>query len=179
MGLEAVEIVMATEEAFGISIPNEAAQQILTVRQLVNYVTEHVQATSEAECMTQRLFYQLRRGFKAEVAALVPRFDLGLPLADVVPKDQWPRVWTAVRERVGTSDWPVFVPWPGLLRDGPRTVRQLIWHLVSSFPRPTPSEGGAWTRSQIEAEVRRIIGEVLGEKDYRLSARFVDDLGVS
>jgi len=179
VGLEGVEIVMATEETFGISIPDEAAQQIVTVRQLVDYVTARVQTTPETECRTQRLFYRLRRGFKTEVAALVPRFDLDLPLADIVHKDQWPRVWTAVRDRVGVSDWPDTVPWPGLLRDGPKTVRQLIWHLVWSLPRPTHTHGGAWTRSRIEAEVRRIIAEVLGEKDYRLAARFAEDLGVS
>jgi len=179
VGLEGVEIVMATEETFGISIPDEGAQQILTVRQLVDYVTTHVQTTPETPCITQRLFYRLRRGFRSEVSALVSRFDLELPLVDMLHKDQWPRVWTAVRERVGASDWPAAVPWPGLLRDGPKTVRQLIWHLVASLPRPTCAEGGTWTRSRIEAEVRRIIAEVLGEKDYRLSARFVDDLGVS
>jgi hypothetical protein len=101
------------------------------------------------------------------------------PIADIVHKDQWPRVWTAVRARVGASDWPESVSWPGLFRDGPKTVRQLLWHLIASLPGPTPTEGGAWTRSRIEAEVRRIIAEQIGKKDYRLEARFVEDLGLS
>ncbi len=178
MGLEGVEIVMATEETFGITIADDMAQQILTVRQLVDYVTSRVRTTPEMECLTQRLFYRLRRGFRMQVAALVPRFHLDLPMADALHKDQWPRVWAAVRASVGAPDWPETVPSPGLLRDGPKTVRQLIWHLVWSLPRPVATEGAAWTRSRIQAEVRRIILEVLNQKDYRLTARFVDDLGV-
>ena len=80
MGMEGVEIVMAVEETFGISIPDDVAQQILTVRQLVDYVTTQVATAPEPVCSTKRLFYQLRRGFKAEVSALVPRFDLDVPL---------------------------------------------------------------------------------------------------
>ena len=125
MGMEGVEIVMAVEETFGISIPDDVAQQILTVRQLVDYVTTQVATAPEPVCITQRLFYQLRRGFKAEVSALVPRFDLDVPLDTIFHKDQWPRVWSAVRGRVGEADWPETVPWPGLFRDGPSPNRLL------------------------------------------------------
>lgn len=38
--LEEVEIVMRLEEEFGIEIPDEDAEKLLTVEQIINYVKE-------------------------------------------------------------------------------------------------------------------------------------------
>ncbi len=38
--LDAVEIVMAVEEEFGIEIPDEEAQKIVTVKDIVDYVSK-------------------------------------------------------------------------------------------------------------------------------------------
>jgi acyl carrier protein len=177
MGLEAVEIVLAAEETFGIAIPDEAAAEIRTPADLIGFIASHVPSISTEACTTQQMFYRLRKGFRSQVPALLNRFDPETELATIVHKDQWPRVWLAVRTAVGGPGWPESVPWPGLLRDGPKTIRQLIWHLAASLPRP--AHGETWPRFKIEAEVRRIIAEVLGKKDFRLSAKFVGELGVS
>ena len=176
MGLEAVEIVLAAEETFGIAVPDEAATDMLTPADLINFIVSHVPTVTTEECMTQQMFYRLRKGFRSQVPALLGRFDPDTELARIVHKDQWPRVWLAVRAAVGEAGWPESVPWPGLLRDGPKTIRQLIWHLVASLPRP--EHGETWPRFRVEAEVRRIIADVLGKKDFRLSAKFVGELGV-
>ena len=41
--LDTVELVMAFEEEFGIEIPDEEAENITTVQDAVNYITQHVQ----------------------------------------------------------------------------------------------------------------------------------------
>jgi acyl carrier protein len=168
MGLDGVEILLATEEAFGIAIPDEVAERLLTPADVVAHVASQVPTTPSAECLTQRLFYRLRQRFRAQVPALVGRFDPDNAASRDHP--QGPVASGLVGETV---------PWPGLLKDGPRTVRQLIWHLVASLPPPRVEAGESWTRERIEGEVRRIIGEHLGVKDYRLDARFVEDLGLS
>jgi acyl carrier protein len=38
--LDVVELVMALEEAFGIEIPDEAASEISTVQEAVNYIQQ-------------------------------------------------------------------------------------------------------------------------------------------
>lgn len=39
--LDAVELIMALEEEYGIEVDDEAAQNIKYVRDLVNYIEEH------------------------------------------------------------------------------------------------------------------------------------------
>ncbi|MFH1898441.1 MAG: acyl carrier protein [Candidatus Desantisbacteria bacterium] len=40
--LDTVELVMALEEEFGIEIPDEDAEKIKTVNDVVSYVSEHI-----------------------------------------------------------------------------------------------------------------------------------------
>jgi acyl carrier protein len=39
--LDTVELVMAFEEEFGVEIPDDAAEKILTVKDAIDYLTEH------------------------------------------------------------------------------------------------------------------------------------------
>ena len=39
--LDIVELVMAFEEEFGVEIPDDAAEKILTVKDAINYIQEH------------------------------------------------------------------------------------------------------------------------------------------
>src|SRR5262245_49836543 len=97
MGLDAVEIVMRAEETFGIQIPDKIAAQILTPAALIHFVAANVPLQPTNDCLSQQLFYRLCRGFRSQLKALSPRFDLDTPLKELLHKDQWPRVWEAVR----------------------------------------------------------------------------------
>jgi hypothetical protein len=179
MGLDGVEIVMRTEETFGIEIPDKIAQQILTPAALVDFVAANVPMKPTEECLSQQLFYRLRRGFRSQLKALSSSFNLDTPLREILHKDQWSQVWAAIRAEVGQPEWPASIPWPGLLNSGPKTVRELIWHVAASLPKPDITAGEGWTRPRIQAEIRRIVGEQVGAWDYRLKDRFVDDIGIS
>lgn len=176
MGLEGVELVVATEEAFAIAIPDAVAERIDTPADLIDYVATQVPTAITPECLTQQLFYRLRRGFRLQLPASTKRFGPEALLASIVEKDQWPQTWLAVRAAVGDATWPEKVQLGGFWKDGPKNVRQLIWQLLASLPKPTATE--VWTKERIEAEVRRIITEVLAKRDYKLSAKFNGDLGV-
>ena len=177
MGLEGLELVLATEETFAIAIPDAVAAAIQTPAELIEFIAANVPIATSRECLTQQLFYRLRRGFRSQVPLMAGRFDLDTELAGILHKNQWHDAWLAIRAASGDSSWPESVPWPGFFRDGPKTVRQLLWHLVATLPRP--SQGESWSRVRIEAEVRRIVAEVLGKKDFDLSAKFIGELGVN
>lgn len=61
MGLDAVEIVMAVEEAFDIRIENGEAEKIITPRQLMDLVMSKVEVATTSICLTHRAFNLLRR----------------------------------------------------------------------------------------------------------------------
>jgi hypothetical protein len=54
MGLDGVEIVMRTEETFGIEIPSEIAAQLLTPAALVDYVAANVPLKATEECLSSK-----------------------------------------------------------------------------------------------------------------------------
>lgn len=59
MGLDTVELVLAFEEEFGIEIPDEDAQNLITVRDVVMFVKKRLKITPPEECFTQKVFYML------------------------------------------------------------------------------------------------------------------------
>lgn len=63
MGLDSVEILMKVEEAFGIKIPDQAAQEIVTVGDLYNAAWRYLSGKHSDKCQSQKLFYKLRRSF--------------------------------------------------------------------------------------------------------------------
>jgi acyl carrier protein len=47
MGLDAVELILAVEEAFGITIPDSAACEMTTPAMMIRFVQETVEACAE------------------------------------------------------------------------------------------------------------------------------------
>jgi hypothetical protein len=63
MGLDSVEILMKVENTFGISIPDEEAEKILTVGDFHDSVWRHLTGKHSDKCKSQHLFYTLRKSF--------------------------------------------------------------------------------------------------------------------
>ncbi len=63
MGLDSVEILMKVEDTFGIKIPDQEAQQILTIGDFHNAVWQHLSGKQSDKCKSQHLFYKLRKSF--------------------------------------------------------------------------------------------------------------------
>ena len=177
MGLDGVAIVMTAEQTFGIDIPDAAAERMRTPRMLLDYVAARVARAADGDCLSQRTFYRVRHGLRSQLAALIPEPGLETPIKAIVHRDQWDRVWTALRTAVGEPFWPEQIPWPGMLGFGPKTIRQLVLHIVRHLP--PPELGSSWTRPQLEAALRRIILEEIGQEGFSLNADFVRDLGIS
>jgi acyl carrier protein len=103
MGLDTVEIVMAVEEAFGIEIPDQPASEILTVRDLIEYVYANVKHADQQVCLTQRAFHRLRK---------VARDEIGIPRYAIRPKTRWETIvpmesrrahWKNIRDAIGVE----------------------------------------------------------------------------
>ena len=84
---------MAIEEEFGIDIPDKHAEGIVTVGMMYDYLKARISETPTQTCLTQRLFYKLRR-------ALLTNFRLNrrdirpeTKLSDLMSTDEIEEGW--------------------------------------------------------------------------------------
>jgi len=180
VGLDAVMIVIEIEQTFGIKITDAEAVGLRTPQLLSRFVADRVQALPDEFCSTQQTYYRLRQGFRAALPTLATDVRLSTRLDELLDREQWPKVWTAVRSAANAPEWPTSVAWPTWrnLRTGPKTIRDLVWHIALAL---TPHRGEApprWTRQQVEHTVRRIVLEESGVgPDYDDEKSF-PDLGI-
>ena len=72
MGLDAAEIVMETEEYFGINMPDEKLEKTDTVSKFIDLVWSHVQEGSESEQGASKGSHSSKKSWsKSEVREIV------------------------------------------------------------------------------------------------------------
>jgi hypothetical protein len=175
--MDGVELVMAFEEAFGIDIPDEVAPGMITPRDTIDYVATQLAAAPADRCLTQPIFYRLRRGVRSVLgtkAHLTPSTEIQ-HLAD---RRAWPGFWAKIRVDAGDPFWPETVPRDGWLSSGPETLRELTGFIAIHEPPPDLERGERWTRERIEWAVRRVIRETIAVERFALDDQYVRDMGV-
>ena len=177
MGLEAVEFVMALEEAFGIAIPDEDAQILLTPGDVVRYLERRL-GQGQGSCLEQRAFYALRRAGINVLNQPRESFRPETQWDAILPSKRRRRAWQLLHHVTGVVPWPRLWWW-GSIEGGQVTIgdtaRYLATHAAANLQRP----GVGWSRSQIETAIRRLMAEHLAIVDFEWEQKFVDDLGVS
>jgi len=175
MGLDIVEFVISVEDAFGIAIPNQVAQNLVTPRAVADYVQSRLAAGNDEVCHSQRAFYMLR-------AAAVQ--SLEVPRGRVTPNSKWrallpggafSKKWKRLGKVVGVSDWPASSI-PGYTPPPSRTVGATAEYLAQRFPALVKGHGSAWSRREIETVLAGLIQHVLGIASFGWDDRFVEDL---
>ena len=112
MGLDAVMIVIEIEQTFGIKITDAEAVGLRSPKLLSNFVADRVQALPEEVCRTQQTYYRLRQGFRAALPSLATDIGLTTRLDELLDREQWPTVWSAVRSAANAPEWPARINWP-------------------------------------------------------------------
>jgi len=110
MGLDSVELVLATEEAFGISIADSEAEHCRTPRDLVALLFSKLTTTDRAICQSQRAFYLLRRECMRSCGHSRSAISLQTSARELIPSEKW----TIVRDALQARSWPELTA-PGLV----------------------------------------------------------------
>ncbi len=176
MGLDTVEIVMAVEQTFGISIPNRDAEKMLTPAHLISYVQQAVSSKPiQQPCLTQRAFHRVRASL-CEVTEF-PRREIRLEtrIDHLFPEDDRPWRWDAFREASGLLSLPHLIFGRGTLLL-PKHVKDIVSLEVSTMSKELRATGN-WTDQEVRSVVRLIISEQLGIKHFDDSDEFIRDLG--
>ena len=176
MGLDSVEMMMAWEDAFGVAIPDHAAERMRTTRDVVDYLERQLPRNPAQPCGTQRAFHRLRTALIAVAGVPRPLVTPSSPARELLPADHAGEAWRGVGRMVGTPRWPRF---PGRLGWHP-TVRDLAGRVFRSDPTAFIDPSDGWSRGNIRAVVRAIVAEEAGLADDSFSddASFHEDLGI-
>lgn len=185
MGLDSVELVMAFEETFQVSISDAEAVTLITPRHVVDLIVSKVglqdgpQSLSLNDQFTARLRDALlTQGIEADL--ITP----DQPLEALFPHRETRRAdWQRLKECLQASRWPR-LRWFGLSADFPPalpTLRHLAeWLAWESLPQLTHEELRSLTRGDVSYLVKGIILYQLGlpESEYDEGKTFVGELGV-
>ncbi|MFO1486728.1 MAG: phosphopantetheine-binding protein [Verrucomicrobiaceae bacterium] len=202
MGLDSVELVLAFEEEFGIAIPDSAAENMRTPRDVIDFVVKERQRVAELDAMKHLLETLGEMGF-ADIrpdmsfnelfgSQRVIRWkELGKRLAPFsIPRDVphgpgcamagWSFLAGAIALFMGrwllagicVLLFAVGWIWSGRTRRIPDSVDS-VEKLAAHLTRP-------FSESEIAEKVRAIVTEQLELKEgvYGEDKRFVQDLGV-
>ncbi len=185
MGLDTVELMLKTEEDFGIVIHDYEAEEVATVGQLHALVVRKLRQVVDAPCLTAHAFYRLRRAlvdlYDYERAWVHPRRTLFevIPSRDPVPH------WAALSfeanltlpplDRVGFWIWGRNAALPGAMTLGQLARETVAWsRLKQGDAEPDVDEEAVYE------QLRDNIVEVAWVKPEAVipEARFVHDLGM-
>ena len=178
MGLDGIELVMAWEDQFDISIPDKDASTLRTPRIAVDCISRLVRATdttTPGPCLSMRAFTRFRRALTTTSSCPRSAVRPGVRLASLLPAKNRTRRWWKVRDLIG-------VPrscFPNLHLGVPRaTIGELSRIAVARAAQSLRDPSAPWTRSQVREVVRAIITDNLAIPEFSDDDDFVLDLRI-
>lgn len=106
MGLDGVELVMAIEEGFGVSITDADAEVCFTPAAVTDLVFGKLRASDERVCVSQRAFYLLRKGLTRTLGVGRRSVVLGADLRSFTGSRSEREVWDDLKNAVQARSWP-------------------------------------------------------------------------
>jgi len=181
MGMDSAELVMAIEEEFGIEIADKDAEQITTVGQMYDYLRRTLRSTPPAHCMTQRMFYRVRRALIENYGAPKQEITLDTRLKDLVPEQELKDAWPFL-DLFAELDFPKLDKnwWPmgRRMSTDVLTLRELLTAMTTLNAEKLPVEPGSdeeiWVR--LSKVIQRQLNVSL--REIQPDASFAKDLGV-
>lgn len=105
MGLEGVELIMATEETFGIEF-SEDAYKLDTPEKVIDYIYDQIGQDKSDVCTSQQAFYLLRRTIQSIFHLDRKMITLETPIWNFIPNSQDGKSWFELQAALGARTWP-------------------------------------------------------------------------
>jgi acyl carrier protein len=150
MGLDSVALVMAFEEEFGIDIPNEVAEHMVTPVIVMEWICNKISAEADdGPCLSMVEFHRVRQEHFTRH---------GVPRRAVTLKSWMPNAWLSQRTVRQEVVQRVGIRATALMKRRKRDSR--------------------WRRSEVREAVRQIIRDQIGIEDFSDHDHFIRDLGI-
>ena len=178
MGLDAVELVIATEDALGIAIPDAEAAAMITPAHLISHVQRAVGSTQDRRaCISLRAFHGVRASLMRSAGVSRSEVALHTRIGTLFPGSRRSHLWDSFRQDSSLVALPDLRFGRGWIFS-PTTVRDLVSVAVAQKANELREER-SWTDEEVRQIVREIIRDQLGIDKFRDSDEFVRDLGLS
>lgn len=176
MTCDSAEIVRLWEHAFRLTIPDDDAARLVSVRTAASYIASRVAIRRAESCLRQSVFFRVRR-----VVWRVPgsgKVLLRSRLASLVPRRRdWIAAWREVAHDA-TCWWPRKPPFTTWLSYHRMTVADVVHRVALTMWRNGRRPATEWTREEITMQVRWSVFVVTGAVCYGDDERFVEDLRI-
>jgi hypothetical protein len=108
MGMDAVELILRTEDEFSISISDDEAASAFTVGGLYDLILSKLDTSPG--CLTSKAFYLTRRALVESLG--VPRRSIrpGTRLSPILPDELRRAQWQQIRNQIGLAMPPLRIP---------------------------------------------------------------------
>lgn len=177
MGLDGVELILAIEETFGISIPDGDAAALMTPALLIKHVQTAVASKPRGKpCLSQRAFHRVRSRLCEVTNAPRREVKLDTRINRIFPKETREEKWKDFRTASEMTRLPDLRFGRGTLFS-PTRVRDVVSLQISLMSEELQNTG-TWTDQEVRTVVRHVIAEQLGIKHFDDNDEFVQDLGV-
>jgi acyl carrier protein len=177
MGLDAVEIIIAIEETFGIDIPDSVFSTATTPAILIAYVQNAVGSQRDhSSCISQRAFHRVRASLMKITGVGRSEITLKTPINRLFTGSQRSELWKNFKIHAGLPDLPnLGFGFGWLLR--PTSVNHLVSRMVLAISSEIREER-SWTNEEVRQIIRSIISNQISIRDFKDTDEFVRDLGL-
>jgi acyl carrier protein len=122
MGLDSVELVLAVEEEFGITISDAEASRCRTPGDLIAIVTDRMLPAGRPTCRSQAAFHRLRRSLGSVLGVPRNAVKLDAPIDRWLPAHARRQTWDRLRKEIGSRRWPEL--------ERPAWLQATLWSLA-------------------------------------------------
>lgn len=110
MGLGTVELVIEVEDRFGIRIPDEDAERLITAGGIAEYVFELLPRLGQGTCRSATVFYKLRTALVQSFQIDSHRVQLNTPMNELLRGCRPHRAWKQLQESLEFQLPPLWGP---------------------------------------------------------------------
>jgi len=181
MGLESVEIIVEIEHCFGIEISDSETVKMYTVGELTNHIWNSIEHKEVESCLTQILFFRLRKFFCQQFSFDYERFNPDTYISQFATKKTSKWLSDKLKDDL-ILNIPTLYTGGAILfffESESDTILDLIDGIIRLNIKSLENAHGI-NQGVVHSVVASIIHEVLGvsRTDIVPTARFNEDLGL-
>jgi hypothetical protein len=132
MGLDFVEFVIRTEDAFSIRITDKEASLLGTPRDVIDFVASKAGTRQNPLCLSQAAFHLFRKEALAHTELPREAIRPSASLEELIPENNRRVIWRALKSGIGAKDWPALCR-PTWLRLSLTTISVLTFSFFLFF----------------------------------------------